>query len=168
MVPVILSIASIDDLNFRLNGYSIKEIRKCKVVRIPKEAYEQGGVLNQADINQLIGVSVVTILKYIREYQIEQEEILPYRGTIHDISPTLIHKKIIIKQFLRNIPTPEIARWTSHSEVACDRYIKSLIKVKKLYNEGFQVKNIASDLDMNKTLAKEYVEIIEDEIKEKG
>ncbi len=52
--------------------------------------------------------------------------------------------------------------------MACDRYIKSLTKVKKLYNEGFQVKNIASDLDMNKTLAKEYVEIIEDEIKEKG
>jgi hypothetical protein len=31
MVPVILSIASQDDLLLRLDGYSAKEIRKCKV-----------------------------------------------------------------------------------------------------------------------------------------
>jgi hypothetical protein len=34
----------------RLDGYSAKEIRKCKVARILREAYEQGGVLNQADV----------------------------------------------------------------------------------------------------------------------
>ena len=55
MVPVILSIASQDDLLLRLDGYSAKEIRKCKVARILREAYEQGGVLNQADVSLLIG-----------------------------------------------------------------------------------------------------------------
>lgn len=168
MVPVILSVASIDDLNLRLDGYSAKEIRRYKVARLLKEAYEQDGVLIQADVSQLLGVSAGTISKDIREYQIEHEEILPYRGTIHDIGPTLTHKKIILKQFLRNVPTPEIARRTSHSEEACDRYIKSFKKVRKLREEGLLVENIAADLDMSKALVKEYVEIIEDEMNKGG
>lgn len=78
---------------------------------------EQDGVLNQADVSLLIGVSAGIIGKDIREFQLERGVILPYRGTIHDIGPTLTHKKIIIQQFVRNVPTPEIARRTSHSEV---------------------------------------------------
>jgi DNA-binding protein Fis len=160
MVPVILSIASQDDLKLRLDGYSAKEIRKCKVARILREAYEQGGVLNQADVSLLIGVSAGTIGKDIRDYQLEQGIVLPYRGTIHDMGPTLTHKKIIIEQFVRNIPTPEIARRTSHSEEACDRYIKGFKKVQKLHGNGIPEENIASELEMSKSLVREYVEII--------
>ena len=167
MVPVVLSIASIEDLKLRLEGYSAKEIRRFKVARILREAYEQDGVLNQADISQLIGVSAGTISKDIREYQLEHEEVLPYRGTIHDMGPTLTHKKIIIKQFIRNIPTPEIARRTSHSEEACDRYIKAYKKVLKLYRDGFPVENISSELEMSKALVREYVAIIEEDQQEK-
>jgi hypothetical protein len=162
MVPVILSIANQDDLKLRLDGYSAKEIRKCKVARILREAYEQDGVLNQADVSLLIGVSAGTIGKDIREFQLERGVILPYRGTIHDIGPTLTHKKIIIQQFVRNIPTPEIARRTSHSEEACDRYIKGYKKVLKLHGDGIPAENIASELEMSKSLVRQYVEIIND------
>ena len=162
MVPVILSIASQDDLKLRLDGYSAKEIRKCKVARILREAYEQGGVLNLADVSLLIGVSAGTIGKDVKEFQTEQGVVLPYRGTIHDVGPTLTHKRIIIQQFVRNIPTPEIARRTCHSEEACDRYIKGFKKVQKLYADGIPVENIASELEMSKSLVRQYVEIIED------
>jgi len=167
MVPVILSIASIDDLKLRLDGYSAKEIRRYKVARLLKEAYQQNGVLNQADISQLIGVSAGTISKDIREFQLEHNEVLPYRGTIHDMGPTLTHKKIIIRQFIRNIPTPEIARRTSHSEEACDRYIKAFKKVLKLYKDGVPPENIAAELDMSMALVREYISIIEDESRKK-
>ncbi len=142
-VPVILSIASQEYLKLRLDGYSAKEIQRCKVARILKEAYEQGGVLNQADVSLLIGVSASTIGKDIRDFQSEHGVVLPYRGTIRDIGPTLTHKKIIIQQFIWNIPTPEIARRTSRSEEACDRYIKGFRKVLKLHREGFPTENIA-------------------------
>jgi len=167
MIPVILSVASQEDLKLRLDGYSAKEIRKCKVARILREAYEQGGVLNQSDVSLLIGVSAGTIGKDIREYQQEQGVVLPYRGTVHDMGPTLTHKKIIVGQFVRNIPTPEIAKRTSHSEEACDRYIKGFKKVKKLHSEGIPEANIASELEMSKSLVHEYVEIIEDLAKQK-
>ena len=45
MVPVILSVSSIEDLNLRLDGYSAKEIRRYKVARLLKEAYEQDGAI---------------------------------------------------------------------------------------------------------------------------
>ena len=167
MVPVILSIASPDDLKLRLDGYSAKEIRKYKVVRLLREAYEQNGVLNQADVSQLIGVSAGTIGKDIKEYQLEHNEVLPYRGTIHDMGPTLTHKKLIIRQFLQNTPTPEIARRTSHSEEACDRYIKAFKKVSKLYRDGVPPENIATELEMSKALVREYIAIIQEEDKKK-
>jgi hypothetical protein len=162
MVPVILTIASQDDLRLRLDGYSAREIRRHRVARMFREAYEQSGVLNQADVSQLIGVSTGTIGKDIREFQLENDVVLPYRGTIHDMGPTLTHKRIIIQQFLRNIPTPEIARRTSHSEEACDRYIKGFKKVKKLYEDGMLAENIAAELEMSKSLVYAYIEIIED------
>ena len=111
----------------RLDGYSAKEIRKCKVARILQEAYAQNGVLNQADVSLLIGVSAGTIGKDIKDFQLEHSVILPHRGTVHDMGPTLTHKKIIIQQFVQNIPTPG----TSHSEEACDRYIKGFKKGSK-------------------------------------
>jgi hypothetical protein len=107
-------------------------------------------------------VSAGTIGKDIREFQLEHSVVLPYRRTIHDIGPTLTHKKIIIQQFVRNVPTPEIAWRTSHSEEACDRYIKGFKKVLKLHGEGMPAENMASDLEMSKSLVREYVEIIED------
>ena len=74
----------------------------------------------------------------------------------------MTHMKIIIQQFVRNIPTPEIARKTSHSEEAYDRYIKGFKKVLKLHGDGIPAENIASELEMSKSLVREYVEIIED------
>ncbi len=162
MVPVTLTIASEEDLRLRLTGYSAKEIRRYRVARMLQEAYEQGGVLNFADVSHLIGVSAGTIGKDVKEHQLEQGVILPHRGSIHDMGPTLTHKTVIIKQFLQNVPTPEIARRTSHSEEACDRYIKAFKKVRKLCEDGVPPENIASDLEMSLSLVKEYIAIIEE------
>jgi hypothetical protein len=73
----------------------------------------------------LIGVSAGTIGKDIKAYQTEQGVILPYRGIVHDIGPSMTHKKVIIAKFLQGIATPDIARMTQHTEEACDRYIKA-------------------------------------------
>jgi hypothetical protein len=162
MVPVTLTIAREEDLRLRLTGYSAKEIRRYRVARMLQEAYQQGGVLNFADVSHLIGVSAGTIGKDVKEHQLEQGVVLPHRGSIHDMGPTLTHKTVIIKQFLQNVPTPEIARRTSHSEEACDRYIKAFKKVRKLFEDGVPPENIASDLEMSLSLVKEYIAIIEE------
>ena len=160
ITPVILSVTHEEDKNMRANGYSPKEVRRFKVARLLHEAYAQNGVLTQADAAELLGVSAGTIGKDIREYQEEHEVILPYRGTIHDIGPSLTHKKIIISLFLQNVPTPDIARKTCHTEEACDRYIKAFKKVQNTpWPDGLPLE-ISRTLRMSERLVNEYIALI--------
>ncbi len=161
ITPVILSVVHHEDRKTRENGYSHKELRKFKIARLLREAYEQKGVLSQADVAEMLGVSTGTVSKDIREYQIENQVVLPYRGTIHDLGRAITHKKIIIGHFLKNVPTPDIARITGHTEEACDRYIKAFKKVRTLH-ESMNHQEIARTLDMSEFLVKEYIAIIEE------
>jgi biotin operon repressor len=145
----------------RANGYSHKEVRKFKVARILREAYSQKGVLSQADVAESLGFSIGTIGKDIREYQMENQVVLPYRGTVHDIGRATSHKKLIIGIFLKNIPTPDIERITGHTGEACDRYIKAFKKVRTLYG-SMSTQEIARTLDLSEYLVKEYIAIIKE------
>ena len=159
-VPTILSITHEEDKQMRINGYSHQEIRRYRVARLLKEAYAQKGVLTQADVAELIGVSAGTIGKDIKSYQSEQGIILPYRGTIHDIGPSLTHKKVIIEKFIQGIPTPDISRMTQHTEEACDRYIKAFKKVRMLHGK-MKPLEIARIIGMSERLVNEYIALID-------
>lgn len=161
IVPVILSVTHMEDRELRANGYSHKEIRSLRIARILKEAYSQNGVLTQADVAELLGVSIGVVGKDIRNYQMENQVVLPYRGTIHDIGRAMTHKRIIIGLYLQNIPTPDIARITGHTEEACDRYIKAFKRVKTIYG-SMNNQEISRTLDMSEFLVKEYTAIIEE------
>ncbi len=160
VVPTILSVTHEEDKQMRINGYSHQEIRRYRVARMLKEAYAQKGVLTQADVAELIGVSAGTIGKDIKIYQTEQGVILPYRGTVHDIGPSLTHKKVIIEKFLQGIPTPDISRMTQHTEEACDRYIKAFKKVRLLYGK-MKPPEIARIIGMSERLVNEYIALID-------
>ncbi len=73
---------NIEDREMRANGYSHKEIRKFRIARILREAFNQVGVLTQADLAELLGVSIGTVGKDIREYQLENQAVLPYRRKV--------------------------------------------------------------------------------------
>jgi len=149
-----------NEVRYRINGYSHQEIRRYRVARMLKEAYSQKGVLTQADVAELIGVSAGTIGKDIKVYQAEQGVILPYRGTIHDIGPSLTHKKVIIEKFIQGIPTPDISRMTQHTEEACDRYIKAFKKVRMLHGK-MKPLEIARIIGMSERLVNEYIALID-------
>ena len=161
ITPVILSVTHEEDKQLRANGYSHKEVRRYKVARLLQEAYSQNGVLTQADVAEILGVSAGTIGKDIREYSEENTVILPYRGTIHDIGPSLTHKKLIVSLFLQNIPTPDISRKTCHTEEACDRYIKAFKKVRTLHGRMAPLE-ISRTLEMSERLVNEYIVLIDE------
>ena len=161
ITPVILSVTHEEDKQLRANGYSHKEVRRFKVARLLQEAYSQNGVLTQADVAEILGVSAGTIGKDIREYSEQNTVILPYRGTIHDIGPSLTHKKLIVSLFLQNFPTPDIARKTCHTEEACDRYIKAFKKVRTLHGRMNPLE-ISRTLEMSERLVNEYIVLIDE------
>ena len=161
VLPVVLSVIHDDDKFMVAKGYSHNEVRRYKVARILKEAYSQNGVLSQYDVAEILGVSTSTISRDIKKYQDENSVILPYRGTIHDIGPSLTHKKVIVALFLQNVQTPDIARKTCHTEEACDRYIKAFKRVKMLYGR-IPPLEIAQTTMMSERLVNEYIALIEE------
>ena len=69
---------------------------------------------------------------------------------------------MIIAKFLQNIPTPDIARMTQHTEEAFDRYIKAFKKV-SIVHEKMKQLEIARILEMSERLVNEHIALIEEE-----
>ena len=78
--------------------------------------------------------------KQVREYMERTKEVVPTRGTVHDLGRAITHKRIIIGLYLEGYLTPEIARRTKHSEEACDRYIRAFNKVRMLADRNKSVR----------------------------
>ncbi len=159
LTPVILTVVSEQDLEMKNAGYSDREVREGKMVRLFKEAYEQDALLTHSDVAFLLNVSTGTVSKQVREYMERTGEIIPTRGIIHDMGRALTHKRIIIRLYKEGYQTPEIARKTNHTEEACDRYIKAYRKVVKL-SKKMGVEEIAQTLEMSVSLVKEYVKLM--------
>ncbi len=157
-IPVILTLVSDEDINMRINGTSITQIRKNVTERIMKEADEQQGTLSQPDIALLLAISRASVGKYIHEIQKEKGTTLPYRGTIHDMGPTVTHKREIVRLRLQKVSTPEIARRTNHSEEAVDRYINDYERVIRI-SDIFKPIDIAFITNLSESLVIEYLDL---------
>jgi len=134
-------------------------IRKDYVISLFKKAYEQGGVLSSADVAVILKMSEATISKYVREYMANNEEIVPTRGFIHDVGPSISHKGIIVGKYLRGELPNAVARSTNHSQQAVDRYIKDYERVKLCLKKEVDVSFIKSATGMSKKLIIKYIEL---------
>jgi len=158
MVPVSLTLLCKDDLEMRLEGYSQREVREKRIVRLHTEAYQQDALLSNADVAALLGVSPSTVSKQAREFMERENVIIPTRGTIHDLGMATTHKKVIIRLYLDGHLTPEISRITDHSEEAIDRYIRAFEKVRLLREKD--VDYIQKATGMSKWLIRSYLGIL--------
>jgi Protein of unknown function (DUF1670). len=158
LVPIALSLISREDIDMMTEGYSEREIREKRIVRLFTEAYQQDSLLSNADVSILLRVSPTTVSKHSREFMEREKVVIPTRGTIHDLGMAMTHKKIIIKLFLEGHLTPAIARITNHSEAAVDRYIRAFEKVNLLKNEAVEYIHMATG--MSRWLIESYLAII--------
>lgn len=164
--PIILTLFSKKDINDRMAGHSLREIRERRIIDLFNEAYQQGTVLSSTDIAMLLGVSSGTVAKAVRDYMINHETTVPTRGTIHDLGRALTHKKIIIQLYLKGYQRPEIEQRTKHTGQAIDRYIKDFKRVSLLYRKNMKDHEICMSLGMSLGLVKEYIGIIKEHEKE--
>ncbi len=126
IVPVKLTLISTEDIDMLSSGFSQREVREKRILRLFKEA------LSNNDVALLLNMSPSTISKQVREYMERTKEVVPTGGTVHDPGRAITHKRIIIRLYLEGYLTPEIAKRTKHSEEACDRYIRAFNKVRML------------------------------------
>jgi DNA-binding CsgD family transcriptional regulator len=124
LTSVVLDLVPATEATERKDGKKLRAIKKEAVARVFTQAYEQGGCLTNVETALLLKISPSTVSTYTREWELENQTLLPRRGTIHDMGPTLTHKKEIIERlFLQGKSVEQVMRETYHSAEAITRYI---------------------------------------------
>jgi DNA-binding CsgD family transcriptional regulator len=162
LTSVVLDLVQGCDAVDRAGGKRLREMKIEAVARLCRQAYEQDGCLTNAELGILLKISPSTVGKYIAEWEMENRTVLPRRGTIHDMGPTLTHKKIIIqKLFIEHKSVQQTARETCHSLPAIQRYIGTFRQVLLCRQKGMNTEETAYALKRTPRLVREYEAIID-------
>lgn len=148
-----------------LANFGLAGLRRHRLERVTREAYDQGTLLTQLDLAMLLGVCDAVVSKYVSEIQ-KEGNLLPTRGNIHDLSGAITHKREIITLYLEGYLTPDIALKTNHSKECVDRYIKDYHKVEILWKHQIvDLDQISQLTRLSKRLVHQYVDLLPAKLK---
>lgn len=168
LTPVVLDLVQACDATDRAKGKYLREIKQEAVARLCVQAHEQKGCLTNAELSILLKMATTTVSKYINDWELKNQTVLPRRGSMHDMGPTLTHKKIIIhKLFIEQKTVQQTSRETLHSLPAIQRYISAFRQTLLCRQKGMNTDEIAYAIHKSVRLIKEYEKII-DEYAEKS
>jgi DNA-binding CsgD family transcriptional regulator len=162
--PVVLDLSTPEDVHGILNREATDQryLRKCE--RLSRQAYEQGGLLGNCDLSQLLNLSESRIASLLAEQEKKTGKLIPRRATLHDVGSGLTHKRIICwKRYAEGKTTEEIARETYHSHEAVDRYLGQFDRVRNCRRQGLSEKETSFTLNCSDSLVREYL-AIDDEL----
>ena len=163
LTPVVLDLVGAEDALERANGKRLRDVKKEAVARLCTQAYEQNGCLCGAELSILLKMSMTTVCRYISEWETDHATVLPRRGSIHDMGPTLTHKKIILqKLFIEQKSMQQTSRETYHSPEAIQRYISTFRQVLLCMQKAMSTEQIAFATGRTERLIREYQQIIEE------
>jgi len=95
LVPVALDLVTPPDIDNTAHRGRRPQIRRDKILRLFRQAYEQGGVLSYADVSLLLRVARQTLSQVaLAEHQGSGQRV-PCPGTIRDMGRSVGHKAII-------------------------------------------------------------------------
>jgi hypothetical protein len=120
----------------RIYGHSAKRGQQC--MRIATEALDQGTLLTQEDLAELLDSDPKTIRTDIKRYQQKHAILIPTRGNKKDIGPGITHREKAVELYLQGKDAVAIARDLQHSLKAVERYLQTFRRV--LYCQ-WQVRN---------------------------
>lgn len=133
-------------------------LRRVKILRMTNEAVEQGGLLTQEDLADILEVSSRTIRRDVKQLKSDGFDV-PTRGTYQDIGPGVSHKTKIIQLYLEYNTYSEIQRKTRHSPTAIKRYIMDFGRVLLALKNKLSIKETAHIVGISEKLVKEYTEL---------
>lgn len=162
LTPVVLDLVLSNEADLRAQGQKLRDIKRDATARLFQQAYQQNAVLTNAEIALLLKISPTTVSKYVAQWETEHNSVLPRRGTIHDMGPSLTHKRIIIhKLFIEHQTVEQVAKDTNHSYAAIQNYISTFRQVMLCRKKGMSTQEIAYAIKRTERLVKQYQEIIE-------
>lgn len=143
-----------------LRSQGVTGLRKHKLLRFANEAYDQGGLLIQEDLALLLTTSTRTIQRDMKELR-DQGIVVPTRGSIQDIGPTVSHKTQIIELYLKGYEYTDIETRTRHTGDSIKKYISGFSKVVLLTQKGYSPLQIRELTNQSEKLVNEYLVLYE-------
>lgn len=141
-----------------LANFGLAGIRRHRLMRLTRQAYDQGALLSYEDLSMLLTSSPSTIKRDIARLRRDGKFIMT-RGTKHDMGPGLSHKTIIIDLYFKGYSFSEIEQKSNHSEMSVKRYLSDFIQVATLVKENFTINQIRLIVKKSHRIVKEYVEV---------
>lgn len=142
-------------------------LRQLRIQRLTEEAREQGGLLTQEDLAQLLFCDVRTIRRDIAELREKREIHVATRGQQKDIGPGVTHKGVALRLWLEGKEPVEVARQINHTLHAVERYIQHFCRVAFLWRKSFAPLQIALTVGISSASVKTYLDIYETYAKRK-
>lgn len=143
-----------------LANYELAGLRRHRILRLTREAYDQGALLSYEDLAILLTTSPSTIKRDIRHLKKHDGKFVMTRGTKHDMGPGLSHKTQIIELYLKGYQFTEIEQKTNHSETSVMRYLRDFTQVATLHHQGFPPAQIHMIARMSDRLVREYLQLL--------
>ena len=160
LVPVVLDLSTPEDIDLRLERKTTAQRLLIRILRLCRQAYEQGGLLSNCDLAELLNTNDAQIAHALAAYERDTQELIPRRATLHDVGTGLTHKRIICwKRYADGKEPDQIARETYHSLEAVDRYLGQYDRVRHCRLQGMTPAETAHVLDCTARLVEEYLAI---------
>jgi hypothetical protein len=160
LVPVVLDLSTSDDVERRLHRLPPRQRRLQRLLRLCRQAYDQGGLLSNCDLAELVQSEPGYVGNLLADYERRTETLVPRRATLHDVGSGLTHKRIIcLKRYREGKASDQIARETYHSLEAVDRYLGQYDRVRHCRRQGLTPWETAHVLDCSVSLVEEYLAI---------
>ena len=163
MVPVIVTLLAEDEAKQRRDGKRLRDIKRESVARACLEIDQQGGCVTAAELALMFKTTPTTVGKYIAQWEAANGKLLPRRGTIHDMGPTLTHKKEICRLlFIEGKTVTQVIHLTKHSARAIERYITNFRQVFTCKINAMNVQETAHATKLSQRLVEEYHRLFEE------
>lgn len=165
LVPVQLRMVIDEEIDLLMSPMLRRESKACRAfnraryARWCQDAFEQGGVLTLLDLSLISGLSEHYVGELLREFETQTGQIVPTRGTVHDMGPSVTHKAEVIRRWLRRESPARIARHMNHSQSAIDRYIADFEKV-RLLAQKVPPNELPAFTNLSKSVIKQYLALL--------
>ena len=94
LVPIVLDLVAAQDIHEAQDKVLRSRTRLTKIIRLFRQAYEQGAVLGHADVSLLLNMHISIISTCVLSYERETGPlVLARRGTIHDMGSVRSHTR---------------------------------------------------------------------------
>lgn len=141
-----------------LASYGLAGLRRHRIARITRQAYDQGALLSYEDLAMILTTSPATVKRDVYFLR-HQGKFIMTRGTKHDMGPGLSHKTIILDLYFKNYSFSEIELKTNHSENSVKRYLTDFVQVAILHRENFSPNQIRLIAKKSDRLVREYIQL---------